>query len=86
MAGDDIGEVGSKGCNVNGLVNPDKEFSVHENPLKSCMQESDMIIFMFDDHFCCFGRLNCRGSRVVCGSSLSGHWAHSLGMVGCGVG
>lgn len=62
---------------VQGLASHDKEFSVCGNQLKSFRQESDMIIFMFDDHFSCFGRLNCREARRERGTSLEGYWANS---------
>lgn len=55
LAADDIGELQVEV--VEGFVSHNTEFSVHGNPLKSFRQESGVIVFMFDDHFSCFGRL-----------------------------
>lgn len=51
--------------------------------MKSFRQKSNMIIFMFDDHFSCFRRLNCRGAWEVVGTSLSGNWANLVRGDGC---
>lgn len=54
---------------VQDFVSHNTELSVFGNPLKCFRQESNMITFMFDDHFSCFGDMSA--------TSLEGSWVSS---------
>ena len=71
---------------VQDFVSYNKEFSVFGNPLKSFMQESSMIIFMFDNRFSCFCRHECNITRRFLGKFRLGMMGNVLEGGGDGFG